>query len=177
MGEKYYLAMFLTGVAGTERRRLASTLCEPYTTECLFRWDFCTYCWTTAKQLGSRCPLAARVVFNRGSPSPTVSCPGCHSGVYQEVMGSIHNMFGSLNTVVVRAGEPQQPTDLSASCMSCMSLDSLDGQRAGEGFVVERVVRGETIAEVLSRAHHHSHDMINRQVLAVSSSHCRMQRI
>ena len=25
------------------------------------------------------------------------------TGVYQEVMGSIHNMFGSLNTVVVRA--------------------------------------------------------------------------
>ena len=29
------------------------------------------------------------------------------TGVYQEVMGSIHNMFGSLNTVVVRAGEAQ----------------------------------------------------------------------
>jgi len=27
-------------------------------------------------------------------------------GVYQEVMGSVHNMFGSLNTVVVRSDAP-----------------------------------------------------------------------
>lgn len=34
---------------------------------------------------------------------------------------------------------------------------------AGDGFVVEHVVRGETIAEVLSRANHHSPDMLCRQ--------------
>lgn len=34
----------------------------------------------------------------------------CLAGVYQEIMGSIHNMFGSLNTVVVRAGEAQPVT-------------------------------------------------------------------
>ena len=31
----------------------------------------------------------------------------CGAGVYQEVMGSMHNMFGSLNTVVIKAGEPE----------------------------------------------------------------------
>ena len=45
-----------------------------------------------------------------------------------------------------------------------MSLDSFDGQPAGEGYVIERVVRGETVAEVLSRAHHNSSDMLGRWV-------------
>lgn len=46
-----------------------------------------------------------------------------------------------------------------------MSLDNeahFSGQYAGEGFVVESVVRGETIGEVLARANHASTDMICR---------------
>lgn len=31
-----------------------------------------------------------------------------------------------------------------------------------EGYIVERVLRGETVAEVLSRAHHHAPEMLAR---------------
>jgi hypothetical protein len=39
-------------------------------------------------------------------------------------------------------------------------LTDYNAQFVGDGFVVEHVVRGETVGEVLSRAHHHRPDML-----------------
>ncbi len=52
-----------------------------------------------------------------------------------------------------------------------MNVD-IDRQYAGEGFVVEHVVRGESVGEVLARANHHSPDMLCRYV-RTSCSMCR----
>jgi hypothetical protein len=167
------------------------------------------------------------------------------TGVYQEVMGSVHNMFGSLNTVVVRAVDspladdshktggwvggglkglraairaarlsrrppasrpqafisspacrfhshpgPHPPkgqllsprisapggTASAAASMDddasaavspvrrLMHLPSVlteyNAQFVGDGFILEHVVRGETVGEVLSRAHHHAPQML-----------------
>lgn len=99
------------------------------------------------------------------------------TGVYQEVMGSIHNMFGSLNTVVVRASEeaetdaiekaaataaaPGSPPAPSRAFRAMPSvITDYNAQFVADGFVVEHVVRGETVGEVLSRAHHHQSDML-----------------
>ncbi|KIY99675.1 hypothetical protein MNEG_8283 [Monoraphidium neglectum] len=112
------------------------------------------------------------------------------TGVYQEVMGSVHNMFGSLNTVVVRTttddeeqgapdapgsppaapgpvspGSPQSPPAQFGRALVAQPsvLTDYNGaaQGVGRGFKVEHVVRGESVAEVLSRAHHHKNAMLD----------------
>ncbi|EAZ92702.1 arginine decarboxylase [Crocosphaera chwakensis CCY0110] len=56
------------------------------------------------------------------------------SGAYQEIMGSLHNLFGDTNAVHVR-------------------LDS-------EGYHIEHVVRGNSMAEVLKYVQYDSQDMV-----------------
>ncbi|GAB4817650.1 hypothetical protein N2152v2_004696 [Parachlorella kessleri] len=77
------------------------------------------------------------------------------TGVYQEVMGSMHNMFGSLNTVVVKAGEPQAVAD-SGDGISV----SMNGAAVGQGLHIQHVVAGNSIANVLANAQHGSTEML-----------------
>jgi len=39
-------------------------------------------------------------------------------------------------------------------------ITEYNAQYVGDGFVLEHVVRGETVGEVLSRCHHHQPDML-----------------
>ena len=122
-------------------------------------------------------------------------------------MGSVHNMFGSINTVVVRSADggpirggggggalspassgPGSPAGASGGGSAFASGGGLsggsggggggaapparalraipsvvkdyNGQFVGDGFVLEHVVRGETVGEVLARAHHHAPEML-----------------
>ncbi|BDA46967.1 Biosynthetic arginine decarboxylase [Coccomyxa sp. Obi] len=77
------------------------------------------------------------------------------TGVYQEVMGSAHNMFGSTHCVVVRAAD---------CCISPMPDDAVlhdgEGKILGNGFVVDHILRGETMADVLGRSQHSGSEML-----------------
>ncbi|MGB3294828.1 MAG: biosynthetic arginine decarboxylase, partial [Phormidesmis sp.] len=55
-------------------------------------------------------------------------------GAYQEIMGSLHNLFGDTNAVHVRLEE--------------------------DGYHIEHVVRGDSIAKVLSYVQYHSQNMV-----------------
>ncbi|EIE21904.1 arginine decarboxylase [Coccomyxa subellipsoidea C-169] len=87
------------------------------------------------------------------------------TGVYQEVMGSAHNMFGSTHCVVVRAAE---------CCVPPMPDDTLihdgEGKILGNGFVVDHVLRGETMADVLTRCQHSGSDMLLAMRAAASAA-------
>ncbi|GAQ88816.1 arginine decarboxylase [Klebsormidium nitens] len=61
-------------------------------------------------------------------------------GVYQEVMGSLHNLFGGLNVVHIRA-KPKP------------------GRAAG-GYAIEHVVKGQTMEEVLRTVQYEGEDMM-----------------
>ncbi len=63
------------------------------------------------------------------------------AGAYQEVMGNLHNLFGSTNAVHIRLA-------------------------AGGGYVVEHVVRGDTNAEVLEIMEHDPKLLLERLRLA-----------
>ncbi|KAK9830421.1 hypothetical protein WJX72_011676 [[Myrmecia] bisecta] len=85
------------------------------------------------------------------------------TGVYQEVMGSAHNMFGATHAVHVRATpKKRSPTEGRKSQSGEPAGGGLveeGGQLCGEGFVVDHIVAGETIEEVLSRAQHQGSHM------------------
>lgn len=95
------------------------------------------------------------------------------TGVYQETMGSPHNLFGSLNSATIRlrpsGGLPAVPSSMSlcsdtgmgSECSTTAVASGLETRRLGawiaQGgleFVVERVVHGESVATVLSRVGH-----------------------
>jgi arginine decarboxylase len=59
------------------------------------------------------------------------------AGAYQEVMGNLHNLFGSTNAVNIRLG-------------------------AGSQYQVDHVVRGNTNAEVLEAMEHNPHTLLER---------------
>jgi arginine decarboxylase len=58
------------------------------------------------------------------------------NGAYQEIMGSLHNLFGDTNTVHI--------------------------QLTPKGYKIEHVVKGDTISEVLSYVQYHPEDLIER---------------
>jgi arginine decarboxylase len=66
------------------------------------------------------------------------------AGAYQEVMGNLHNLFGSTNAVHIRLA-------------------------AGGGYVVEHVVRGDTNTEVL-RAMEHDPDLLLERLRMASEA-------
>ncbi|KAI3425248.1 hypothetical protein D9Q98_009016 [Chlorella vulgaris] len=101
------------------------------------------------------------------------------TGVYQEVMGSIHNMFGSINTLVVRSSDDGAtgacPAAAAAGAEAAMSDDasstsatSLAALYAADGgascalqaYSFDAASPGESIAQVLSRANHDAADML-----------------
>ena len=70
-------------------------------------------------------------------------------------MGSAHNMLGSTNTVHVRldtaaAHCPQEGRHTGPGAVS----SSTDGVLHGNGFVVERIMSGENMQQVLARTNH-----------------------
>ncbi|MEB3322279.1 MAG: arginine decarboxylase, partial [Synechococcaceae cyanobacterium] len=66
------------------------------------------------------------------------------AGAYQEVMGNLHNLFGSTHAVHIRLA-------------------------AGGGYLVEHVVRGDTNAEVL-RAMEHDPDLLLERLRMASEA-------
>eukprot|EP00884_Botryococcus_braunii_P003545 jgi/Botrbrau1/13191/Bobra.0351s0004.1 len=87
------------------------------------------------------------------------------SGVYQEIMGSAHNMFGSVNTVHVLADEELcGGEDLSgpeqAVGLDCPLTEGDDGKLRFGSFVIDDIVRGQNIEEVLLQANHQGSFML-----------------
>jgi arginine decarboxylase len=66
-------------------------------------------------------------------------------GAYQEVMGNLHNLFGSTNAVHIRLAP-------------------------GGGYQVEHVVRGDTNADVLRAMEHNPELLLERLRLASESA-------
>ncbi|KAK9843109.1 hypothetical protein WJX74_007147 [Apatococcus lobatus] len=105
------------------------------------------------------------------------------TGVYQEVLGSVHNMLGSTNCVVVRSGT--RPAADSDSIPNGTDLPHANGHAngrsraaangtsransashqhpkidiSGPGWYVEHVNPGETMQQVLSRSQHEGPEM------------------
>eukprot|EP00243_Klebsormidium_subtile_P011399 TRINITY_DN6447_c0_g1_i1.p2 TRINITY_DN6447_c0_g1~~TRINITY_DN6447_c0_g1_i1.p2 ORF type:complete len:171 (+),score=19.92 TRINITY_DN6447_c0_g1_i1:328-840(+) len=90
----------------------------------------------------------SRFVGPNGVPTPTLpvhelregepSYPGLFlGGVYQEGMGSAHNLFGHVNVVSVRS----KPN-------------------GSGGYGIDRVVKGQNIGDVLESVHHDSEGLI-----------------
>lgn len=80
-------------------------------------------------------------------------------GGAQEIMGSAHNMFGSLNAVHVLAedsacGEVEMRGRVEVVGMETSLAEGDDGRLRFGRFVVDDIVRGQTIEEVLSQANH-----------------------
>jgi arginine decarboxylase len=100
------------------------------------------------------------------------------TGVYQETMGSPHNLFGSLNSATIRLrpsrGLPVAPSSLSLCSETGMGSECSQSTTMASGvecavawvapggleFVVERVVQGESVATVLSRVGHDAAAML-----------------
>ncbi|CAM6095065.1 unnamed protein product [Calypogeia fissa] len=78
------------------------------------------------------------------------------AGVYQEALGSPHNLFGTTNTVHVRAkiSKLTEPAEVQNGFVCAQDGDT------GKDFTIEHVVRGQTTAEVLSSIHHDVDDMM-----------------
>eukprot|EP00897_Mesotaenium_endlicherianum_P004017 jgi/Mesen1/3643/ME000020S03172 len=74
-------------------------------------------------------------------------------GVYQEVMGSLHNLFGATNVVHVRS----RPAVASSSSSSSGALSKHRG-----GYSIEHVVRGQTMEDVLATVQHVGKDMMEK---------------
>lgn len=98
------------------------------------------------------------------------------TGVYQETMGSPHNLYGSLNSVTVRLRQ-RYSNDLSvfpSMCSSPFNWKECDSEKSDDEnftiqevypefeFVIDRIVHGESVAGVLSRAGHDMEEMISK---------------
>lgn len=74
-------------------------------------------------------------------------------------MGSAHNMFGSVNAVHVLAedgtcGEAEVRGRVEVVGMETSLAEGDDGRLRFGRFIVDDIVRGQTIEEVLSQANH-----------------------
>jgi arginine decarboxylase len=69
-------------------------------------------------------------------------------GAYQEVMGNLHNLFGSTNAVHIRLA-------------------------AGGGYRLDHVVRGDTNADVLKAMEHQPELLLERLRVASEAAICR----
>jgi arginine decarboxylase len=105
------------------------------------------------------------------------------TGVYQETMGSPHNLYGSLNSVTIRLRPrsmsctysnhhpiPSYPLDVlfGTGWKECDSEKSDDDSfpiqdpEPDLDFVIDRIVHGESVAGVLSRAGHDIEELISK---------------
>ncbi|GBG88752.1 hypothetical protein CBR_g48280 [Chara braunii] len=79
-------------------------------------------------------------------------------GVYQEVMGSLHNLFGATNVVHVMS-RPKTGSAVVNGLAGNGKLDSKPTNHRG-GYSIDRVVRGQTMVEVLRTVQHVGEDMM-----------------
>ncbi|XP_024527755.1 uncharacterized protein LOC9632306 [Selaginella moellendorffii] len=76
-------------------------------------------------------------------------------GVYQEVMGSAHNLFGGTNIIHVKI-KPQTSSDILTSAAALLKNGSSSGRG---GYTIERVIRGQTMEEVMRAVQHVGDEM------------------
>lgn len=82
------------------------------------------------------------------------------AGVYQEVMGSLHNLFGGLNVVHVRTRARDAGSGSGSDGNgACAATESAEGHRRGS-YTIEHVVKGQTMEDVLRTVEHVGEDMM-----------------
>jgi hypothetical protein len=77
--------------------------------------------------------------------------------ITQETMGSAHNMFGSVHAVHMAVDDAPQINlrgGEEGECEACSLTEGDDGRLRFGSFVIQDIVRGETVEEVLGHANH-----------------------
>ncbi|KAK9811592.1 hypothetical protein WJX72_006670 [[Myrmecia] bisecta] len=103
------------------------------------------------------------------------------TGVYQELLGSDHNMLGSMHVARIRTAPPAMPApataprDWARSASSRTLQERLtacveEGSLRGNGWLVDGIVVGENIAEVLAKAQHSVTDLSGSISAAVEAA-------
>ncbi|CAL5224169.1 g6809 [Coccomyxa viridis] len=94
------------------------------------------------------------------------------TGAYQEVMGSAHNMLGTLNVVTVRSSNCS-----NSSVFGDTPEAEISPRLRGPGYAVDTVEHGESACEVLTRANHVRQDMVEgvRATASAAASQGRME--